>query len=403
MLHVLTPEEVYALIRESFNTLENKEAVPLSESCGRVLSSPVLSGGDEPPFNRSTVDGYAVKASDTFGASESLPAILEMAGQIYMGEPARDPLPEDACIRIPTGGAVPEGANAIAMQEFTEDFEDGTIGITKPVSPGENMIFKGDDMKEGDVILPAGKRLTPKDIGALASLGMSDVTVQTPLTVGIISTGDELVPESEVPGPGQIRDINSQMLGALCQSEGCRIHLCGIVKDDLDLLTDALKKALAQCDIIILSGGSSVGEKDNSVKAITRLGELLFHGVAIRPGKPTLLGKADGKPVFGLPGHPQAAFFTAKLFVCAMIDRLSGHKRETIRIPATLSRSVSANDGRELYLPVTLKEENGILTAIPLHGKSGLIATLTRADGYICIERNREGIKAGDAVNVYLF
>ena len=403
MLQVLTPEEVLNLIHDSFDVVSGGEAVDLAEACGRILADPVLSGGDEPPFNRSTVDGYAVKAADTFGAGASLPAILNMTGEIKMGTLAASPLPADSCMRIPTGGSVPEGADAIVMQEYTEDFEDGTIGVTKPVSPGENMIFQGDDMRKGDVILPAGHLLSPKDTGALAALGRCRVTVRKPLTAGILSTGDELVPEWEEPGPGQIRDINSQMLSSLCRSEGCLVRTYGIIRDDLNLITSALKAAVAECDIIILSGGSSVGEKDNSVRAISQLGEILFHGVAMKPGKPTMLGKALGKPVFGLPGHPQAAFFTARLFVTSMIDVLSGRIRERVQIPAVLSRSVSANDGRALYLPVSLDGEEGTLTATPLHGKSGLVSSLTRAQGYICIPRNCEGISAGETVSVTLF
>ena len=403
MLHVLTPEEVYQVIHDSFDMVQKEEAVPLSESCDRILTTPVISGGDEPPFNRSTVDGYAVKASDTFGASESLPAILEIAGQIRMGELSTAALPPDSCIRIPTGGSVPEGADCVVMQEYTEDYEDGTIGVTKPAAPGENMVFRGDDVKTGDVILPAGRRISSKDIGVLASLGMTQIQVSHPLTAGIFSTGDELVPEHEKPGPGQIRDINSRMLAAICREQGCRVITYGIIKDDLDLLKSALQKALSECDIILISGGSSVGEKDNSVKAISSFGEILFHGIAIKPGKPTLLGKVMDKPVFGLPGHPQAAFFTAKLFVCAMIDRLTGRTSEQFKVPAVLERTVSANDGRQLYMPVELTQTANGLSAMPLHGKSGLVSCLTRAQGYICIPRNCEGIKEGETVLVSLF
>ena len=403
MLNVLTPEEVYRVIENSFDVAAKEEAVALSEVCDRILTSPVTAGGDEPPFNRSTVDGYAVKASDTFGASESLPAILELAGEIRMGELSSSSLPPDSCIRIPTGGSVPEGADCVVMQEYTEDYEDGTIGVTKPAAPGENMVFKGDDVRKGDVVLPAGRLISPKDVGTLASLGVTQVLVRKPIRAGIFSTGDELVPEYETPGPGQIRDINSRMLAAVCGERGCEVTTYGIIPDDLDLLKSALQKALAECDIIIISGGSSVGEKDNSVKAISSFGEILFHGIAMKPGKPTLLGKVLGKPVFGLPGHPQAAFFTAKLYVCAAIDRLLGQTRRDVRVPAAIAHAVSANDGRALFMPVTLKQEGKSLTALPLHSKSGLVSGLARADGFISIPRNCEGIRAGETVMVTLF
>ena len=403
MLHVVTPDTAYSMIHDSFDHMDSTEMISLADACGRILARDVCSASDEPPFDRSTVDGYACKASDTFGSSVPLPAILGLAGEISMGQPADLVLPKDSCIRIPTGGALPEGADCVVMQEYTEDFEDGTIGVTKPAAPGENIIFKGDDIRCGTALLPAGRKLKPQDIGLLAGCGIPEVCVQKAITAGVISTGDELVSEDQVPAPGQIRDINSKMLGALCTSEGCRVQYYGIVLDRLDALKTALSTAVTECDIIILSGGSSVGEKDNSVRAVSSFGEILFHGIAIRPGKPTLLGKISGKPVFGLPGHPQAAFFTAKLFVRAAFDRLTGRIRETICIPAVLSASVSANDGRELYMPVALRQENGTTTATPLRSKSGLISSLTRAEGYICIPRNREGYAQGETVSVTLF
>ena len=410
VLHVITPDEVYRTIYDSFSVIDRTESVNLADACGRILSESICSGSDEPPFDRSTVDGYAVRAADTFGSSVPLPAILEVAGEIRMGELSDTALPNDSCIRIPTGGALPAGADCVVMQEHTEDFEDGTIGVTKAAAPGENIIFKGDDIRCGQEILPAGRKLLPQDIGLLASLGFTTVNVRKALTCGIISTGDELVPEDTDPAPGQIRDINSKLLGAVCAVEGCDVRYYGIVKDQLDLLQNTLSEALAQCDIILMSGGSSVGEKDNSVKAVSAFGEILFHGIAVKPGKPTLLGKVSGKPVFGLPGHPQAAFFTAKLFVCAMIDRLSGRKRDVIQVSAILTKAVSSNDGRELYMPVSLIQSatgaggrQNLPEAVPLHSKSGLISSLSRAQGYICVPRNREGYAAGEIVKVTMF
>jgi molybdopterin molybdotransferase len=403
MLYVKTPEEVLRIIGDSFAPSMPDEAVPLAEACGRVLSQGVTPGEYVPDFNRSTVDGFAVISGDTFGCSESIPAILPLAGEVKMGAAAPSGLTPGTCVAVPTGGDVPEGADAVVMVEYTEDYGDGTIGVTKPVAPGENLIFRGDDVKPGDTLYTAGYRVSAHDIGALAALGMTHVRVFARPVIGIISTGDELVDCSRIPEKGQIRDVNSALLAAVVTQEGCRSQAYGIVKDDEELLRQAVDRAVSECDVVLISGGSSVGMKDATARVIDRNGSLLFHGIAMKPGKPTILGIVGGKPVFGLPGHPVAAYFVTQLFVRPLIARLLGHEYRTRTVSARLDTAISSNHGRAEYLGVRLGSEAGLPTAHPVHGKSGLITTLSGTDGYISIPRDCEGLARDTVVSVTLW
>ncbi len=404
MLTVKTPEEVYALLSDAFTQgpLEVEE-LPLEQAMGRVLSEPVTAQEFVPGFDRSTVDGYAVRASDTFGCSDSLPALLALQGEILMGEGASIPLSSGECAAVPTGGAIPPGADAAVMIEYTEDYGDGTIGILKSAAPGENLIFKGDDVRPGKTVLPAGRKLTAQDIGALAAMGVSRLTVSRRPVVGILSTGDELVPISEIPEEGQIRDANSAMLSALVQEAGGTPIAFGILKDEEPLLRAGLDQALTACDMVLISGGSSVGMKDATCRVLEQRGEILFHGVAMKPGKPTILGLCKGKPVFGLPGHPVAAFFVSELFVRPLIGRLLGRTLRERSIPARLAEAVSANHGRAQYMGVFLTGEADMPQAHPIHSKSGLITSLAGSDGFFCIPRDCEGVPAGEIVRVRLY
>lgn len=403
MLNVLTPEEAMALIESAFSFLTEKEYVSLVKARGRALAEEIVSHEYVPGFHRSTVDGYAVMASDTFGCSDSLPALLTLSGEVFMGEAAKTPLCAGECIAVPTGGAVPEGADAVVMLEYAEDFGDGTIGIAKPAAPGLNMIFKGDDVFPEKKILPAGRKLTPSDIGALSALGITSVPVYKKPKVGIFSTGDELVPPEETPKIGEIRCVNIALLSALVDEAGAEAIPYGIVKDDDTLIKAAILKAAEECDVVLLSGGSSVGAKDAACRVMQELGEVLLHGIAIKPGKPTLVGKVLQKPVFGLPGHPVAAFFTAELFVKPLLYRMVGITPLERKVSALLSEAVSANHGRAEVLGVRLLEENGTLYAHPIHGKSGLITTLAASDGYAIIPRDCEGLPKHAPVIVTLY
>ena len=402
MLNVITPDQALAVIQEAFSPLDRPpEAVPLAAALGRVLAADITAQAYVPGFRRSTVDGYAVRSADTFGCSDALPAQLTLAGRVQMGRPAGLSLAPGTCAAVPTGGEVPEGADGVQMLELCEDYGDGTIGVLKSVAPGHNLIFRGDDVKPGDRVLARGRRLEPQDIGALAALGAAQVEVLPPVRVGVLSTGDELVPPEQDPGPGQVRDVNGPLVCALLAQAGAEGRFYGIVPDREEALCRAVEQALSECDAVILSGGSSVGEKDAARRVMDRLGEVLFHGIAMKPGKPTLLGRTpQGKALVGLPGHPVAALFCTHLFVRALLARLEGRALRRRPITARLTQGVSANHGRAQYSGVRLREGPEGLEAVPIWGKSGLITTLAGADGYFCIPRDCEGLPAGAPVQV---
>ena len=400
MLYVKTPEEVLALIGTEFAALERAETVPLSAAMGRILAEDVAAAEFVPDFDRSTVDGFAVRAADTFGCTDAIPAILPLQATVLMGEGADFSLEPGQCVAVPTGGAIPNGADSVVMLEYTEDYGDDTIGVSKPAAPGMNLIFRGDDVYPGKVILRKGRVLSSADIGALAAIGRVQVPVMEKLTVGVISTGDELVPPEGKPGPGQVRDVNSPMLEAMLTAFGCCVNNYGIVIDNEALLSQTVKKAVSECDAVLLSGGSGVGVKDAACRIIESLGTLLLHGIAIKPGKPTILGKAGVKPLVGLPGHPVAAYFITKLFVLPLLGRLSGRDMTAYTVTAHVTESISANHGRAQYHCCRLTRRNGEVYAEPIRGKSGLITTLAGADGYFCIDRDCEGLPQNAEIQV---
>ena len=400
MLHVKTPEEVLALIETEFAPVAGMELVSLSAAVGRVLAEDIAATEYVPDFDRSTVDGYAVRARDTFGCTDAIPAILPVQGEIFMGEGADFTLNPEECAAVPTGGAVPEGADSVVMVEYTEDYGDGTVGISKAAAPGQNMIFRGDDVYPGKVILKKGRVLSSQDIGALAAIGRVRVPVMKKLTVGILSTGDELVPPDMVPGPGQVRDVNGPLLEAMLTAFGVNVIHYGIVIDDEAKLTAVVTKAAAECDAVLMSGGSSVGVKDAACRIISSMGTLLLHGIAIKPGKPTIIGKAGVKPLVGLPGHPVAAYFVTKLFILPLLARLMDKTMTNYTVTARVTESISANHGRAQYHCCRLERRDGDLYAYPIRGKSGLITTLAGADGYFCISRDCEGLPQGAEIQV---
>ena len=402
MLHVKTPEEVLALIDQEFAPLGAAETVSLTAAMGRVLAEDIAATEYVPDFDRSTVDGYAVRARDTFGCTDAIPAILPLQGEVLMGEGAEFALNPEECVAVPTGGAVPKGADSVVMVEYTEDYGDGTIGISKSAAPGQNMIFRGDDVFPGKVVLEKGRVLSSQDIGALAAIGRVAVPVAKKLKIGVISTGDELVPPEQTPGPGQVRDVNSPMLEAMLTAYGAEVIIYGIVIVDEALLSEKVHAAVAECDAVLLSGGSSVGVKDAACRIIESMGNLLMHGIAIKPGKPTILGKAGSKPLVGLPGHPVAAYFITKIFILPLLCRLTGRKQESYTTTARVTESISANHGRAQVHCCRRESRDGELWASPIRGKSGLITTLAGADGYFIIDRDCEGLPQGAQVQVFV-
>jgi molybdopterin molybdotransferase len=376
------------------------EEVPVESAASRILAAPVTADRDIPGFDRSVVDGYAVQAADTAGASESIPALLRCTGRISMGpQGAGSIVRAGECRYIPTGGILPAGADAAVMIEYTEQASD-TILVKKAVSLGENVLLRDEDFRNGEVIFGAGRQISPQDAGVMAACGCASVTVAKKPIVGIISTGNELVPVTSIPGPGQVRDANASMLAAYLMEYGCIPKLYGIVRDEKEAFESVLQQAVPECDIVLLSGGSSKDDRDMTAGTIANLGEVLVHGIAIAPGKPTIIGRIAGKPVFGLPGHPASAFVVLIAIVRPLLDRMLGaphHLQRTVQ--ATLSVNIPSQRGREEYVRVSV--ENGVAT--PVFGKSGLLNTLVRSHGLICIPAGAEGLEQGSHVEVILW
>ncbi|MBW2063965.1 MAG: molybdopterin molybdotransferase MoeA, partial [Deltaproteobacteria bacterium] len=386
------------------------ERVGLEKAFGRVLSRDVLSPEDLPGFRRSSVDGYAVRAKDTFGASESLPVFLEVAGEILMGEVPSTRVEEGQAARISTGGMLPEGADGVVMVEYCHNLDERTIEVSKAISPEENVIQPDDDFKKGTLVLPEGHLLRPQDLGVLAGLGFSSVYVYERPKVGIISTGDEVVPIDREPLPGQVRDINSYTLSAFCRQMGAVPIMLGLCKDRFESLKELVQEGLENADTLWLSGGSSVGTRDLTLKVFESFPgmELLVHGISISPGKPTIIARIGEKAIFGLPGHTASAMVVAEVFLAPFLMRLSGERIEEgslhHEVQVELGRNIESASGREEYVRVKLiKKGDGKLVAEPLFGKSGLISTLVEADGLLRIEKNREGLYQGESVKVMIF
>lgn len=400
MLKVVSTEKAGEIIKENFAEIKaREEMISVSDCLGRVLYSDIIAKENVPAFDRSTVDGFAVKASDTYGSSESMPAQLNVTGEIFMGEKADMTIHDGECVRIATGGMLPEGADSVVMVEHTDTaFEDFCL-IFKSVSPFENVTKKGDDIKENQVVFRKGRTLTSREVGAFASLGISKIPVAKKPRVGIISTGDEIVPvDGSVPF-GKIRDINSHILFSLFKELGCDGTEYGIIADKYDDIYFSVKKAVSENDIVIISGGSSAGVRDMTADIISSLGEVYIHGIAMKPGKPTIVGKIDGKAVFGLPGHPAAAYFVALRLIKPLVDSILGREENNNTVKGRLTQNISSNHGREEIICIKVSGED----AEPFFGKSGVISLLSQSDGYIVIDRNCEGLKKGDEVNIFLF
>lgn len=400
MLNVVTREEAVRIILEKIPEAAEAETIGLSEALGKVVAEDILSPEDLPAYARSTVDGFAVHAADTYGCSEALPAMVTYAGKVLMGEDEKRVLPKGSCMQVPTGGQVPDGADAVVMVEHSEDLGDQFRYMLKPVAPGENVNAKGDDIALGGVAVPKGTLIEPRHTAVLAALGISEFKVRKPLTVGILSTGDELVDYTETPKGTEIRNINSVTIAAAVEALGCNAKTYPIVPDEEDALREAIDTVRKECDFLIISGGSSVGERDNVNRVLASFGEVYFHGVALKPGKPTMFAMLDGDvPAFGLPGHPAAAFYTFHLFAKPAILKRRGAIAVPRYVEAELSQKVPSNHGREEILGVALEDGK----AVPLPAKSGVVSVLSRADGTITIPRDLEGLERGAKVKVLLF
>lgn len=405
LMQVTNPEDVIVLINREFAPLDS-EKLPLEKVGGRCLAESIQASEDIPAFKRSTVDGYAVIARDTFGTGEGIPVMLECIGEVPMGKTAPS-LKNGQCLLVHTGGMLPEEADAVIMAEDT-DLTGTIVQGFRQVAPGENVIHRGEDLKKDDIVMEKGYTLRAPEIGVLASLGVTVVETYRRPIIGFFSSGDELVSYSSITvEPGQIRESNAPALFYLAKQNEAIYEYGGILPDNYEIFLEKSRAMLDKVDMLVFSGGSSVGNRDYTAKTMQELGKpgLLVEGIAIQPGKPTLLANCGGKPVLGLPGHPVSALNIFAIFGKAIIDRLSGRVRQkfTPTVRATLTRNISSRSGRTDYVRIKLEPSANGLNAIPVLGRSGMLRTLAEADGLLVVPSAKEGLNAGDAVEVIIW
>jgi len=394
------------------------ETVDLGAAHGRVLASPLIADEDLPSFRRSTMDGYAVRARDVAGASDGAPVPLVLVGTVPMGGVFSGALTEGQAVGISTGGFVPDGADAVVMLEYVtsasgrgsgNDGGGGRIAIAKRAAPGDNIIEPGEDIRRGATVLPAGRRLRPQDVAALASFGTARVSVFRRPRIAVLSTGNELCEPTARPAAGQVRDVNQSVLAAQVEAAGCEVTHGGIVRDDADALSAAVSLLLPAHDGLILSGGSSVGVRDVSGEVLRALGPpgVLFHGIRIRPGKPTIFARVGDKPVVGMPGFPTSSMIVFDAFIRPMLWRLGGETGRAswpARRRARLSRRHPSAPGREDYVRVRLRTDaDGEAWADPLLGGSAAISNVIDADGLVIMGAEMESVAEGEQVEVCLY
>ncbi|HJD96583.1 gephyrin-like molybdotransferase Glp [Mailhella massiliensis] len=396
-------DEVVSLVENSAPL--PAESVPLDDCAGRYLAGDMFSPEDLPGFARSTVDGYAVRARDVFGAQEGSPALLEYVGDCPMGRAPNISLKEGQTARILTGGMLPEGADCVVMVEYSRPAGERLVELIRSQAPGDHVLERDEDASAGSVLLPAGTRLRPQEIGLLAALGQCSVPVARRPRVSILSTGDEVVPFTQKPAPGQVRDVNSHSLAALCRNAGAEVRMEGLVRDDVEALEAAVRDALSRADVVLLSGGSSAGMRDHTVDIFRSMpgGEILAHGVAISPGKPFILARSGAVWLMGLPGHVSSALVCARVFLLPLLRRLQGG-RENVEpcVTAVLSRAVASAQGRRDYIRVRLSRTERGWEADPVTAPSGLISGLVSADALVICPENSEGLYAGQEVSAFL-
>jgi len=415
LLKVDTLEQVKQKLDQYFKNMDRMaEEIPLFEALGRYLAEDLMSETDIPEFARSVVDGYAVTAKDTFGISDTAPVFLELIGEVKMGQAPDQVVSSGKAVYVPTGGMLPQGADAMVMIEYVEKLDDKNIAVYKASAPNAGLMNKGDDFKAGQLIYEKGHRITTKDIGMLAAMGEASINVFAKPSVAIISTGDEVISIMEDPGPGQVRDVNSYVLAALVNNMGAKVGLVALIKDSEEKLKLAVSEALNRNNIILLSGGSSAGEKDFTAKVIDELGKpgVITHGIAMKPGKPTVVGVIKNESccchdranlVVGLPGHPMAAIISYKAVVEPFIRKyFFACEEEDQTISARITDNIHGGKGRETFTLVKLTKDELGWIAEPIHAKSGSISQLRYADGYIRTSNLTEGINKNQMVEVII-
>ncbi len=381
------------------------ESVSLESSHGRICCENVYSKVNIPSFDRSTVDGYAIKTSDVAGATDSIPAMLTLKGNSIMGQAIHDRIESGEAIYVPTGGMLPKGADGVVMIEHSEKISEDMVLIFHPVAYGENIIYSGDDLKKDQLILPHGKCISAYDMGLLAGAGISALSVYKKVRVAVLSTGDEIVDCNEPMKMGQIRDINGYSISGAVVALGGVVVLKTIVKDEMEALRNSVLTALELADLVILSGGSSVGTRDFTQRVIESFdeGRILVHGISVKPGKPTIVGSVKDKMIFGLPGHPTASALVFEILVRPYIERLMKLQNNSFEVKARVTESIHSSPGKDTFIMVTLSKKEDDWIAKPLLGKSGLISLMAGASGYIQIKSDQEGLYKDEEVSVTLF
>lgn len=404
-LEAYEPDRIREMMKKYYGNIEiGTEIVHISEALDRYSAKDIMSSVNIPDFNKSTVDGYAVMASDTGGASESMPVFLDISGEVLMGTEAETEVRENTCVYVPTGGMLPKGADAVVMIEYTEKLDEDTVAVNMAMHPGENIIYIGEDISVDDVMIKRGRKMTAFDIGALSAIGVSQVAVFKKPRVVIISSGDEIrKPEEEIK-PGEVRDINSFVVGALVEKYGGQVLHKTIVNDDEGSLYKEVEKWIDRTDIVIVSGGSSAGLKDVTAEVLDSFGEpgIFVHGAAVKPGKPTIMSCARNTALIGLPGHPGSSSIIFTIFGKELFKILL-QKQDTMElyVEAELTYSLAGAPGKETYVMGTLEKKDGRYLFNPLMKKSAAISQLSRSEGYVVIKSGTEGIKKGNTVRVY--
>lgn len=404
-LNVVRVEEAIKELKKRFEAFKPEiEVVSLNKALNRVLAEDLYSSENLPSFRRSMVDGYAIVATDSHGASEQAPMVLRCSGAVEMGKHAMVAVAPGEAVYVPTGGEIPEGADAVIMIEHVEVLEPD-VALFTTVAVGENIVEIGDDIAKGTCFLEKGTQITSHHGGVLASLGFNELNVVKPVKVAVLSTGDELVEVAQIPEFGEVRDCNATIIRQVIQAAGAEVVLERRVSDQLETLRSALSEAMATADVVLLSGGSSAGTKDLTQIAIDSFGDsdqtpnVFIHGLAIKPGKPTIIGQVGEKAVIGLPGHPAACFITMKALVEPFIDQLMHKSDDRIRqVSCEAGFQLHSAGGRDVYQLVKVVYEAGRYKAQILYGKSGMVSAMAAANAYIVIPMHHEGVKKGDVL-----
>ena len=391
--------EALGLLRDNAGPLTGSERLPLTDANGRVLAVDVVATRDVPPFDRAAMDGYAVIAEDTFGACRQGPRTLRCLETVHTGRVPTKRLERGSCTEIATGAPIPEGANAVVMVEETDKSADGTVEIFTPVYPRQHVGRRGADIVAGQGLLASGDVLTPSRVGAIAALGIAEIDVFARPRVAILSTGNEIIDPGQPLGPGQIYDINRFTLGAVIAEHGGVAVSHPTAADTLESLSAAIDACLDH-DVLVFSGGSSVGERDLTLDVLQARGEVVFHGIAVKPGKPTVFGRIGRTPVLGMPGYPTSCLSNAYLLLVPLLRRLAHlppHRMPSVTVPAA-QRFVSTTGRHQFY---TVRVVDGV--AVPAFKASGDITSMSQADGFIEIPAQTDIVEKGEVVEVKLF